>query len=83
MDVHITQFNVQLYFRQPVLQDIDRLNTAFSQLDVFAARNIMLKNNDDDDSSNNNYYRHHPTQNTVSFFKDGFRIAPVQSNVLP
>jgi hypothetical protein len=82
MDVHITQFNVQLYFRQPVLQNIDRLNTAFSQLDGFAARNMMLKNNKDS-SNNNNYYRHHPMQNTVSFFKDGFRIAPVQSNVLP
>jgi hypothetical protein len=77
MDVQITQFNVQLYFLQPVLQNTDRLNTAFSQLDGFAARNMMMKNDDSDD------YRHHPMQNTVSFFKDGFRIAPVQSNVLP
>lgn len=69
MDVHITQFNVQLYFRRPVL-DTDKLDSAFSQSDGFSATQTG-------DAAG------HPMQNTVSFFRQGFRIAPVQSNVLP
>lgn len=68
MDVHITQFNVQLYFRGPVL-DTDKLNAAFSESEGFAAAEMQQGN--------------HPMQDSVSFFRQGFRIAPVQSNVLP
>jgi hypothetical protein len=70
VDVHITQFNVQLYFRQPVLDNPDRLNSAFSESEGFAASNVHDNGG-------------HPMQNTKSFFKQGFRIAPVQSNALP
>jgi hypothetical protein len=69
LDVHITQFNVQLYFRKPVL-DTEKLDSAFSQSDGYSASTTG-------DSGN------HPRQNTVSFFRQGFRIGPVQSNVLP
>ena len=68
MDVHITQFNVQLYFRGPVL-DTNKLNAAFSESEGFAAAEMQQGN--------------HPMQDSVSFFRQGFRIAPVQSNVLP
>lgn len=68
MDVRITQFNVQLYFRQPIL-DTDRLNVAFSESEGFSASQMQQGN--------------HPMQDTMSFFRQGFRIAPVQSNVLP
>ena len=67
MDVHITQFNVQLYFKQPF--DADKLNAAFSESEGFAASPMQPGN--------------HPMQDTTSFFRQGFRIAPVQSNVLP
>ena len=69
MDVHITQFNVQLYFRQPVLDD-SRLNSAFTESEGFAASNVHDNGG-------------HPMQNTKSFFRHGFRIMPVQSNALP
>ena len=69
MDVHITQFNVQLYFRKPVL-DTEKLDSAFSQSDGYSASTTG-------DSGN------HPMQTTVSFFRQGFRIGPVQSNALP
>ncbi|HKU48557.1 MAG TPA: hypothetical protein VJP79_01280 [Nitrososphaera sp.] len=75
MDVHITQFNVQLYFRTPVL-DTDKLDEAFSQSDGFSAPSAA---SGDRSGSNTN----HPMQNAVSFFRQGFRIAPVQSNALP
>ena len=68
MDVHITQFNVQIYFKQPIL-DTDRLGTAFSESEGFASSQMHQGN--------------HPMQDTMSFFRQGFRIAPVQSNVLP
>jgi hypothetical protein len=67
VDVHITQFNVQLYFRQPI--DTDKLNAAFSESEGFSASQMQQGN--------------HPMQDTMSFFRQGFRIAPVQSNVLP
>jgi hypothetical protein len=67
VEVHITQFNVQLYFRQPF--DADKLNAAFSESEGFTASQMQQGN--------------HPMQDTASFFKQGFRIAPVQSNVLP
>lgn len=67
MDVHVTQFNVQLYFKQPI--DTDRLNAAFSESEGFSASQMQQGN--------------HPMQNTASFFRQGFRVAPVQSNVLP
>ncbi|MEM3094320.1 MAG: hypothetical protein QXX64_01650 [Nitrososphaera sp.] len=68
MDVHITQFNVQLYFKQPIL-GMDRLNAAFSESEGFSASQMRPGD--------------HPMQDTMSFFRQGFRIAPVQSNVLP
>ncbi|HEY3094333.1 MAG TPA: hypothetical protein VGJ42_01105 [Nitrososphaera sp.] len=68
MDVHITQFNVQLYFKQPIL-DTDKLNAAFSESEGFSASQMQQGN--------------HPMQDTTSFFRQGFRVAPVQSNVLP
>ena len=68
MDIHITQFNVQLYFKQAIL-DTERLNSAFSESEGFSASRLKQGN--------------HPMQGTMSFFKQGFRIAPVQSNVLP
>ena len=67
MDVHVTQFNVQLYFRQPF--DADRLSVAFSESEGFAASQMQQGN--------------HPMQDTTSFFRQGFRVAPIQSNVLP
>jgi hypothetical protein len=69
LDVHITQFNVQLYFQRPVL-DTEKLDSAFSASDGFSATSTG-------DSAN------HPMQNTVSFYRQGFRIGAVQSNVLP
>ena len=69
MDVHITQFNVQLYFRTPVL-DTDKLDATFSQSDGFSASSAP-------ESAG------HPMQNTVTFFRQGFRIGAVQSNALP
>lgn len=69
MDVHITQFNVQLYFRRPVL-DTEKLDSAFSASEGFSAASVG-------DGAN------HPMQNTVSFYRQGFRIGAVQSNVLP
>lgn len=60
---------MQLYFRNPVL-DTDKLDKAFSQSDGFSVSAAS-------DS------RNHPMQNTVSFFRQGFRIGPVQSNALP
>jgi hypothetical protein len=68
VDVHITQFNVQLYFKQPIL-DTDKLNAAFSESEGFSASQMQQGN--------------HPMQDTTSFFRQGFRVAPVQSNVLP
>jgi hypothetical protein len=68
MDVHITQFNVQLYFKQPIL-DTDKLNAAFSESEGFAASQMQQGN--------------HQMQDATSFFRQGFRVAPVQSNVLP
>jgi hypothetical protein len=67
VDVHITQFNVQLYFKEPF--DTEKLNVAFSESEGFAANQMQQGN--------------HPMQDTMSFFRQGFRIAPVQSNVLP
>ncbi|HEX7031735.1 MAG TPA: hypothetical protein VF172_01925 [Nitrososphaera sp.] len=68
MKVHITQFNVQLYFREPF--DADKLNVAFSEAEGFTPSKMQEQGN-------------HPMQGTASFFRQGFRIAPVQSNVLP
>jgi len=68
VDVHITQFNIQLYFRKPIL-DTDRLNAAFSESEGFAASEMPKGN--------------HPMKDVMSYFRHGFRIAPVQSNVLP
>jgi hypothetical protein len=68
VDVHITQFNVQIYFRKPIL-DTARLNAAFSESEGFTASQMSQKN--------------HPMQEAMSYFRQGFRIAPVQSNVLP
>jgi hypothetical protein len=70
LDVKITQFNVQLYFREPVL-NTDKLDSAFSESDGFLANRIAED------------YAGHPMQDTASFSRQGFRIAPVQSNVLP
>lgn len=70
MDVHITQFNVQLYFRQPVL-DSEILKNAFTAPQGFEANRITED------------YGQHPMQNTMAFYRQGFRIMPVQSNVLP
>ena len=67
MDVHVTQFNVQLYFKQAI--DTDKLNAAFSESEGFSASQMQQGN--------------HRMQNTASFFRQGFRVAPVQSNVLP
>lgn len=69
-NVHITQFNVQLYFRRPAL-DSELLGTMFSDSQGFEVKPIA------DD------YGTHPMQGTMSFYREGFRIAPVQSNVLP
>lgn len=66
MDVHVTQFNVQLYFKQPI--DTDKLNAAFSESEGFSASQMQQGN--------------HPMQDTKSFFRQGFRVAPVQSNML-
>lgn len=70
MDVKITQFNVQLYLQEPVL-DTDKLDGAFSESEGFLANRIAED------------YAGHPMQGTMSFSRQGFRIAPVQSNVLP
>ena len=67
MDVHITQFNVQLYFKEPF--DAEKLNAAFSESEGFASSPMQPGN--------------HPMQDAASFFRQGFRVAPVQSNVLP
>lgn len=67
----ITQFNVQLYFREPVLGDIPSLQAAFTSSDGFEAKPVAED------------YGAHPMQGTMSFYREGFRIAPVQSNVLP
>jgi len=67
VDVHITQFNVQLYFKEQF--DAEKLNAAFTESEGFAASQMQPGN--------------HPMQDTMSFFRQGFRIAPVQSNVLP
>jgi hypothetical protein len=68
VDIHITQFNVQLYFKQPVL-DTEKLNTSFSESEGFSASQMQFGNQ--------------PMQDAASFFRQGFRIAPVRSNVLP
>ncbi|MEO9295680.1 MAG: hypothetical protein ABI347_08790 [Nitrososphaera sp.] len=70
MEVKITQFNVQLYFKEPVL-DSEILQHAFANSDGFSSSPVAQD------------YGSHPMQNTMSFFRQGFRIAPVQSNVLP
>lgn len=70
-NVHITQFNVQLYFRRPALDDGELLAKMFSGEQGFEAKPVA------DD------YGAHPMQGTMSFYREGFRIAPVQSNVLP
>lgn len=70
MQVKITQFNVQLYFIKPVL-DSEQLANAFTAADGFSANPVMHD------------YRTHPMQGTTAFSREGFRIAPVQSNVLP
>lgn len=67
MDVHVTQFNVQLYFKEPIATD--KLNAAFSESEGFSVSQMQ-------DGK-------HPMQGTASFFRQGFRVAPVQSNVLP
>jgi hypothetical protein len=67
VDIHVTQFNAQLYFKQPI--DTDKLNAAFSESEGFSASQMQQGN--------------HPMQDTKSFFRQGFRVAPVQSNVLP
>jgi hypothetical protein len=69
LDVHITQFNVQLYFRRPVL-DTEKLADAFSQAEGYAV-------------SPAGEGGRHPMQKTLSFYREGFRIGAVQSNVLP
>lgn len=66
MDVHVTQFNVQLYFKNPVLGS-EKLQAAFSGSDGLSRSESTG----------------HPMQNAISFFREGFRIGPVQSNVLP
>jgi hypothetical protein len=68
VDIHITQFNVQLYFKQPVL-DTEKLNTSFSESEGFSASQMQFGNQ--------------PMQDAASFFRQGFRIALVRSNVLP
>lgn len=70
MEVKITQFNVQLYFKEPVL-DSEILQSAFANSDGFTSSPVAQD------------YGAHPMQGTLSFFRQGFRIAPVQSNVLP
>lgn len=70
MQVNITQFNVQLYFKKPML-DSERLNDAFTADDGFSANPVARD------------YGTHPMQGTTAFSREGFRIAPVQSNVLP
>lgn len=70
MDVRITQFNVQLYFKEPVL-DSELLGAMFSSADGFDAKPLSGD------------YSAHPMHGMVSFYREGFRIAPVQSNVLP
>lgn len=70
-DVHVTQFNVQLYLRRPALDDGELLAKMFSGAQGFEAKPVA------DD------YGTHPMQGTMSFYREGFRIAPVQSNVLP
>ena len=69
--VNITQFNVQLYFHKPILDKGEILGTMFSGAHGFEAKPIS-------DS-----YGKHPMHGTMSFYREGFRIAPVQSNVLP
>ena len=59
---------MQLYFKQPILET-DKLNEAFSESMGFLASQMKPGN--------------HAMQDTMSFFRQGFRIAPVQSNVLP
>lgn len=70
MQVQITQFNVQLYFKRPVL-DSEQLKDAFTTTDGFSASPILQD------------YGDHPMQGTTAFSREGFRISPVQSNVLP
>lgn len=69
MQVKITQFNVQLYFKEPVLAS-ERLGDAFSAADGFSTNPVVEG-------------KAHPMQGTTAFSREGFRIAPVQSNVLP
>ncbi|HEX2014250.1 MAG TPA: hypothetical protein VLA68_03390 [Nitrososphaera sp.] len=61
---------MQLYFREPVL-NTDKLDSAFGESAGFSSHR-----------SSDGTGRH-PMQNTMSFFRQGFKIAPVQSNVLP
>lgn len=70
MQVKITQFNVQLYFKKPVL-DSEQLGNVFTAADGFSANQVVRD------------YGTHPMQGTTAFSREGFRIAPVQSNVLP
>lgn len=70
MQIKITQFNVQLYFKEPVLAG-ERLADAFAAADGFSANPVVED------------FRTHPMQGTTAFSREGFRIAPVQSNVLP
>lgn len=70
MQVKITQFNVQLYLKRPVLAS-ERLAHAFAAADGFSANPIAKD------------FGTHPMQGTTAFSREGFRIAPVQSNVLP
>jgi hypothetical protein len=67
VDVHITQFNVQLYFKQAIL-DTERLNSAFSESEGFAAASQMQQEN-------------HPMQGTMR--NPCLKNDIVQSNVLP
>lgn len=88
IDVKITQFNVQLYFRNPVLDldDSSSLDRAFAGDQGFVAspsRPPHASYSSSLSSSPASAGVSHPMQNTVSFFRGGFRIAPVQSNVLP
>lgn len=66
--MHITQFNVQLYFRERF--DADKMSLALSESDGFTPAQIQRKGD-------------HLVPGSAWFFRQAFRIAPVQSNVLP
>lgn len=76
MQVNITQFNVQLYFREPVL-DSETLKGMFTGADGFATTSAATA------AAEETGRGAHPMSGSPSFYRGGFRIAPVQSNVLP